>query len=180
MFELELIARELRHAIRGLRVRPGFTIVVILTLAFGIGANTAIFSLIYALLLRPFPYASPERLVRVRSLLTNTGAVRGGSLRDVEDWRLRGRTLSHIGAFTTFDCDIRGDGPAIPVRMAQLNPQALDALGVRPLVGRLFHAEEDVPGGDVHKAIISYGLWQRRFGGARDIVGRPIRTPQTR
>ncbi len=63
--------------------------------------------------------------------------------------------------------------------MAQLNPHALDALGVQPLVGRLFRAEEDVPGGDVHKAIISYGLWHRRFGGARDIVGRPIRTPQT-
>jgi putative ABC transport system permease protein len=179
VFEFDLIVRELRHAIRRLRARPAFTAVVVLTLALGIGANTAIFSLIYALLLRPFPYASPDRLVRVRSVLTNTSAVRGGSLRDVEDWRLRARTLSHIGAFTTFDSDIRGGGPAIPVRMAQLNPPALDALGVQPLVGRLFRAEEDLPGGDVHKAIISHGLWQRRFGGARDIVGRPIRTPQT-
>jgi putative ABC transport system permease protein len=175
----DLFIRELHHAVRRLRSRPGFTLVVILTLALGIGANTAIFSLIYALLLRPFPYESPDRLVRVRSLLTNTGAVRGGSLRDVEDWGRRSRTLTDIGAFTTFDSDIRGDGPALPVRMAQLNPQALHALGVQPLAGRLFRADEDIPGGDVHKAIISYGLWQRRFGGDAGIIGRSVRTPQT-
>lgn len=175
----DLVIRELRHAVRRLRHRPGFALIVIITLALGIGATTAVFSLVYALLLRPFPYQSPDRLVRVRSILTTTGAVRGGSLLDVEDWRRRSQTLSDVGAFTTFDSDIRGDGPAVPVRMAQLSPQALHALGVQPLLGRLFRPEEDIPGGDVHKALISHGLWQRRFGSDPTIVGRPIRTPQT-
>jgi hypothetical protein len=83
---------------------------------------------------------------------------------------------AHSGAF---DSDLRGDGPAEPIKLTQLQPQALSILGAAPVVGRMFPPEEDRPGGDVHKAPISYRLWQDRFGGDRQIVGRTIQTNQT-
>src|SRR5882724_6873448 len=156
----------MREGLRTFVRQPSFATVVVLTLALGIGANTAIFSLIYGILLRPFPYREPGRLVRIQSVYTKTtGAVRLCSLLDVEDWRRRNRTLADLRAHTgSFDSDLRGDGPAVPIQLAQLQPPALAILGVTPVVGRLFLPEEDRPGGDVHKALISYRLWQDRFG----------------
>jgi putative ABC transport system permease protein len=169
--------QDMRFAMRTLCKKPGFTAVVILTLALGIGANTAIFSLIYGVLLRPFPYREPDRLVKVESVYTKTtGVVRGCSLLDIEDWRRMNQTLIEIGAHTTFDADVRGDGPSEPVRMTQLNDGAMSSLGVNPVIGRLFLPEEDRKGGDVHKALISHRLWQQRFGGRPDIVGRTLQT----
>ena len=175
------IYRDLRESLRVFFRQPGFSAVVVLTLALGIGANTAIFSLIYGILLRPFPYREPDRLVRVQSVLAKSGgAVRPCSLADVDDIRKRNRTLVDLGAFSSsFDSDIRGDGPAEPIKLNQLQPQALSILGVTPVVGRLFLPEEDRPGGDVHKALIGYRLWQDRFSGDPNVVGRTIQTNQT-
>jgi hypothetical protein len=108
-----------------------------------------VFSLVYAILLRPFPYADPDRLVRIQSVHARTDVVREASLPDAEEWRRRASTLQHVGAYTSFDSDIRGNGPAEPVRMAQVDPEALAALGVAPALGRLFLSEENRPGGDV-------------------------------
>jgi predicted permease len=174
---METLWQDIRYAIRSLQKRPGFTLVVLLTLALGSGANTAIFSLIYGILLRPFPYREPDRLVKVESVYTKTtGVTRGCSLLDIEDWRRMNQTLVNLGAQATFDADVRGDGPSEPVRMTQLNAGALAILGVSPVLGRLFLPEEDRKGGDVHKALISHRLWQQRFGGAPDIVGRTLQT----
>jgi len=163
--------------LRALRKRPGFTLIIVITLALGIGMNTAIFSLIYGILLRPFPYREPNRLVKVESVYTKgAGVARGCSLLDIEDWRRMNRTLTDLGAHATFDADVRGDGPSEPVRMTQLNDGALAGLGVNPVIGRLFLPEEDRRGGDVHKALISHRLWQQRFGGATDIVGQKLQT----
>jgi putative ABC transport system permease protein len=174
---METLRQDLRFGLRTLAKRPGFTLVVALTLALGIGATTAIFSLIYGILLKPFPYRAPERLVRIQSVNTKTTqSQRGGSLPDVEDWRRMNRTLEDLGAYTTFDSDIRGDGPSEAVKMSQLNPQALSILGVTPIIGRMLKPEEDIKGGDVHKALISFRLWQQRFGGDPNIVGRSVQT----
>jgi putative ABC transport system permease protein len=172
-----ILWQDLRFAIRALRRRPAFTFVVALTLALGIGATTAIFSLIYGILLRPFPYREPDRLVRIQTVFAKPGgSVRGSSLRDVEDWRRLNHTLEDLGAYIAFDSDVRGDGPAEAIRMSQLNPGALSILGVNPILGRLFLPEEDQQGGDVHKALISYDLWQRRFGADPNVIGKSLQT----
>jgi putative ABC transport system permease protein len=175
---LRLVGSRLRGSLRGLRTQPAVAAVVILTLGLGIGVNTAVFSFVYGILLRPLPYPEPERLVRLFTVAAKEGGREtGSSLMDIEDWVREGRSLEAAGAYTEFDSDVRGDGPAQPVRMCQLNAGALQALGVRPLLGRLFEPDEDRTGGDVHKAVISYGLWQGRFGGAPDILGRRLETP---
>jgi len=174
---METLWQDIRYAIRSLWKKPGFTLVVTLTLALGIGANTAIFSLIYGILLRPFPYREPDRLVKIESVYTKTtGVVRGCSLLDIEDWRRMNRSLVDLGAHTTSDADVRGDGPSEPVRLTQLNDGALNSLGVSPIIGRLFLLGEDRKGGDVFKAVISHRLWRQRFGGAPDIAGRSLQT----
>jgi putative ABC transport system permease protein len=122
---METIWQDIRFGVRTLLKKPGFSTVVILTLALGIGATTAIFSLIYGILLKPFPYRAPEQLARIQSVNFKTSqSYRGGSLPDVEDWRRLNRTLEELGAYTTFDSDIRGDGPSEAVKLSQLNPQA--------------------------------------------------------
>jgi len=174
---METLWQDMRLSMRVLRKSPGFTAVVALTLALGIGANTAVFSLVYSVLLRPFPYREPDRLVKVESVYTKgAGVARGCSLLDIEDWRRMNRTLVDLGAYVTFDADVRGDGPSVPVRLTQLNAGAMGSLGVNPALGRLFLPEEDRKGGDVFKAVISHRLWQQRFGGATDIVGRALQT----
>jgi putative ABC transport system permease protein len=171
------LLRDLFLAARLLRSRKGYAVTVVLTLTLGIGATVTIASFAYALLLRPFPYAEPDRLVRVQSVYTKDGGQRrGASLLDVEDYRRRSRMLSGIGSFTTTDAQLAGDGQADVVAMTQLHPQALALTGVRPVLGRLLLDEEDRTGADVHKAVISYELWQSRFGGDRGVLGRLLRT----
>jgi predicted permease len=168
---------DLRIASRALLKERAFSAVVVLTLALGIGTNTAIFSFVYGILLRPFDYPDPHQLVRVSSIFTKeAGREAGSSLLDVEDWGRAARHLVAIGAYTEFDTDVRGDGPAQPIRMNQLNAGALQALGVQPVLGRLFTAAEDRSGGDVLQALISHGLWQSRYGGAPDVLGKVLDT----
>ena len=163
---------------RSLLRAPAFSVPAALTIALGIGAVTAIFSLVYAILLRPFPYPDADRLVRVFTVAAREqGAERNCSLLDIEEYNLRSRTLENVGGYTVFDSQIEGDGAAEPIVIAQLNQEALRAVGVQPFLGRLFKPEEDRKGGPVNKALLSYGLWQSRYGAGRDILGRLIRLP---
>ena len=148
------------------------------TIALGIGAATAVFSLVYAILLRPFPYPDADRLVRVFTVAEGEqGAERNCSLLDIEEYNRRSSLLENIGGYTVFDSQIEGDGLAEAVVIAQLNQEAMHAVGVQPVLGRLFTAEEDRQGGPVNKALLGYGLWQGRYGGAPDALGRMIRLP---
>lgn len=163
---------------RSLLRAPAFSVPAALTIALGIGAVTAIFSLVYAILLRPFPYPDADRLVRVFTVAVGEqGAERNCSLLDIEEYNLRSRTLENVGGYTVFDSQIEGDGAAEPIVLARLNQEALRAVGVQPFLGRLFKPEEDRKGGPVNKALLSYGLWQSRYGAERDILGRLIRLP---
>ena len=163
---------------RALGRAPSFTVPAVVTIALGIGAATTVFSLVYAILLRPFPYPAADRLVRVFTVAEGEqGAERDGSLLDIEEYNRRSSLLENIGGYTVFDSQIEGDGLAEAVVIAQLNQEVMHAVGVQPFLGRLFTEEEDRKGGPVNKALLGYGLWQRRYGGAPDALGQMIRLP---
>ena len=163
---------------RALGRAPSFTVPAVVTIALGIGAATAVFSLVYAILLRPFPYPDADRLVRVFTVAEGEqGAERDCSLLDIEEYNRRSSLLENIGGYTVFDSQIEGDGLAEAVVIAQLNQEVMHAVGVQPFLGRLFTEEEDRKGGPVNKALLGYGLWQRRYGGAPDALGQMIRLP---
>jgi putative ABC transport system permease protein len=168
---------DLRDALRALAIRPSFSLVLLVTLGLGIGTTATIFSFVYALLLRPYPYHEPDRLVRVQTVAAKEGGARRGcSLRDIDDYRRRATRLEGIGAHVVFDTRLLTDGPPEVVSMSQINAQAFSLLGVRPALGRVLLPEEDVPGGDVYKAVISHDLWLSRFSADAAVIGKPLRT----
>lgn len=173
---METLWQDARYAMRSLGKRPGFSAVVILTLALGIGANTAIFSLIYGILLRPFPYRDADRIVRVESVNTKTtGNIQGGSQLDLGDWQRHTQSFDSFGLYITFPSILNtGVGASQSVTLTFASQQVFPLLGVNPVLGRSFQPEEDQIGGDVLKAVLSYGLWQSSFGGARDVLGKTV------
>jgi predicted permease len=172
------IHQSLWQSWRHLRRRPWGALVVVITLALAIGANTAIFTLVYGFLLRPFPFDESDRLVRLRSIATGAGqAGTDMSVPDLLDYRAAARAFVDIGILAERTIDLVDGGIAQSVDAAVSTPGALNVLGVTPLLGRTFLEEEDRPGSAGDKAILSYDLWQSRYGGARDILGRRIRTP---
>lgn len=170
----------IRPTLRSLFREPSFAIPGLLTVALGIGVSSAVFALVYAVLLRPLPYGDPEQLVRVYTVLAqDRGQERNASLLDIEEYNRRSKLLENFGAWTVFDSQLEGDGATQAVTICQLNQEALRSLKVAPILGRIFSPEEDRPGGPVHKAVISNALWQSRYGGDRNIIGRTLRTPMT-
>jgi putative ABC transport system permease protein len=171
---IETIARDVRFAIRGLRKEPGFTAVSVLTLALGIGANTAIFTVVNAVLIQPLPYPDAHQLVQVWE--TNPQANRWGdwaSYPDFEDWRRDTTTLEAMAAFRYGRLRLTdGEYPEMLVSVRG-TPDLFSVLRVSPMLGRAFLPDEGSAGrSDV--AVLSYGLWQRRFGSEPTVVGRRI------
>ncbi len=174
---LEAIWRELRFAVRSLLRAPLATAVMIAILAAGIGLNTAVYSVLYGILLRPYPYASPERIVRIASApIKEPGNRVGVSLPDFEDFRHDARTVQDLSAWTTERINLIDDGVAAPVDAGVISPGLFATLGVKLAMGREFLPQEDIAGGDVNKVILSHDLWEKRFQGDREILGRVIRT----
>jgi putative ABC transport system permease protein len=165
--------QDLRFARRSLRARPGFTLTVLVTLAIGIGANAAIFSVVDSVLLRQLPFARPERLVHLSE--TARGEAKSYaqvSYPDFLDWRARSHAFTALGAYLEGSFVLGGDRPAATFGV-QVTSNFFDVLGVRPLVGRAFVAGEDQPDAP-RVAVISYGLWERGFGRTPRIVGETI------
>src|SRR5262245_38030631 len=166
---------DVRHAIRTFRMSPGFTAVTILTLALGIGANTAMFSIVNSLLLRALPVERPDRLVL---LLSNPSVTPASPFSNPvwEQIRDRGDSFESAFAFSrrTTRFNLAMGGPADPVDGIFASGAYFETLGVRPVLGRLFTRDDDRPGGGASGAVavISHTLWQRRFNGALDVVGR--------
>src|SRR5688572_25615808 len=169
---METILRDLRFAARTLVRSPGFTIAAVATLGLGIGATTMVFSLVNAILLRPFPYTQPAELVRVTEM-DRSGEFESTSYPNFVDYRSGMRTLSGLGAFGTETLTLLAQSGAVRVEGAAISYNLFDILGIRPLIGRSFRADEDVPNAE-RVVLLGYGLWQRSFCGDRALVGRTV------
>jgi putative ABC transport system permease protein len=167
--------QDLRHGARMLLKKPGFTLIAVITLGLGIGANTAIFSVVNAVLLQPLPYGEPDRLVWMWGNIRNGGNRASVSPPDFLDYRAQNRVFEQFGASFTIASPVNLTGGGEPERLNARVATAnyFDALGVRPLHGRVFKKEEE-QFGQHRVAVLSHGLWVRRFGEDPAIVGRTI------
>ncbi len=166
--------QDLRFALRQLAKSPGFVLIAVLTLALGIGANTAIFSVVDALLLKPLPYPDSGRLVQVwESPNTGGRAIACGGV--FMDWQDHTTRLEAIAAVHNVNQNLTGEGDPVRVAGLQVSADYLRVLRVNPILGRGFIAADDAPGGDRHVAVISHSMWQTRFQGDPAVIGRPLR-----
>ena len=173
--------QDLRLAARILRKQPGFTLTAVLTLALGIGANTAIFSLINATLLRPLPYKNPDQIVMVWG--TNPGGFgwrgkTGFSAPSFLDYQQQNQVFDHMATFNSVDFTLVGDDNSERIRGGTVTAEFFDLLAIHPMLGRTFVAEDNQPGRD-HVVVLSYGLWQQRFAANQHIIGQTIRLDAT-
>jgi len=161
------LAGDVRYAVRALRRRPGFTIVAILTLALGIGANAAIFSAVRGILLSPLPFRAPERLVSFNAEQFIANA-------ELLHLQQNARTLDGVAALSPgWGMALTGRGEATQLNTNRVSTNLLDVLGVRPMLGRTFVDGESIPGRET-VAILSHALWAERFGSDRSIIGRSM------
>ncbi len=169
---LDHLRQDVRYGLRGLRHNPGFAAVVILTLALGIGANTAIFSVVQGVLLRPLPYAEPGRLVTLNQSAPKAGRpALGFSVPDFTDFRERTRAFSALSEYHSMWFILLGREEPERVQTGVVSDNFFDLLGVKPLHGRTFLPGEDRPGAPA-VLVLSHEYWQRSFGGDPGVVGR--------
>ena len=170
----ETFVQDVLFAWRNLRRNPGFAAVAIATLALGIGGLTAMFSAFDTILIRPLPYADPERLVMVWDDLSKTDDRTKSAPAPAEwyEWRRLNTIFTDIASTQPADATLSGDAAPEQVPARKVTGNLWSVLGVKPLIGRVFNDEEDRNGTRV--AVISYGLWQRRYGGSPDLLGRKI------
>ena len=169
---METLFKDLRYGIRGLLKRPGFTAVAIVTLALGIGANTAIFSVVNAVVLRPLPYADPDRLVTLWETIPGSDR-RSVAPGNFFDWRSQNETFQDMAATFNGNFNLTSDGEPERIDGATITSNLMSVLGASAQLGRTFQPDDDEHQ-DRSVAIISDGLWKRRFGADRNVVGRTI------
>ena len=171
---MELLLRDIRFGLRGLIKRPGFTVIALITLALGIGANTAIFSVVNAVLLRPLPFQKPEELVIVWEDATFAGFPHNTPApANYVDWKAQNQSFADMAASNETSFNLTGDGEPERVASYSVTANFFPLLGVQPLLGRSFLTEEDRPGAN-KVVVLSYSLWQSRYGGDRNILNRSI------
>src|SRR4029078_2594670 len=169
---METFFQDLRFGARTLARNPGFACVAVLTLALGIGANAAIFSVGNAVLLRPLPWGEPDRTVMIWSRWTafDKTWVSDG---EVNDYRRESHTLADVAAWSDGQVNLTGDGEPERVAAGNVTANLFGVLGSAPVKGRVFTPQEDVPNGP-GVVVMGYGLWQRRYAADPNIVGRTI------
>jgi putative ABC transport system permease protein len=169
---VSLISEDIRHAVRALRTRPASTLVIIITLALGIGANSAIFTVVNAVLLKPLPFAAPERVVMLTEVdpQGRDGLV---SLAALDEWQPALKSITGVSLMAGQTANLTGVSEPDRLRAGFVTWAFFDMLGVQPLVGRGFRSGEDMPGA-AKTAVLTYRTWQLRFGGDPGIVGRPL------
>ena len=173
-FWLETLWADTRYALRTLRKNPGFAAIAILTLALGIGANTAIFSVVYAVLFKPLPYANPEQLVIVFSAKPQEGvAMTGASYPNFEDWREQNHVFSELAGNQEHDLTLTGRGEPFVVGTGVVTPEVFALLAEAPLAGRTF-VSDDGRRGAAPVVILSEHLWRSRFGADPNIIGSSV------
>src|SRR5437773_1858542 len=171
-----IVLQDLRYAFRTLLASPGFTVVALVVLALGISANSSIFTVVNAVLLRALPFREPERLVMIweKSPKGERNVVNPVNFLD---WRDRNRVFEGISAVFQMPSNLTGDGEAEQVSAGLVSANFFALLGASPALGRVFSPQEDQPGQSpaVANIVLSYGLWQRRFGGDPGVLGKSVR-----
>jgi hypothetical protein len=157
------MSQDLRHALRTLGKSPGFTAVVVFTLALGIGANAAIFSILHVVLVRPLPYAEPERLIRLFETFGSEGWSGSVSVPNFRDWREQNTAFQTLIAYQHGSLNLQGVSDPERLRSVHASAELFEMLGARPLLGRTFRSGEDAPE-RASLVVLSEGLWRRRFG----------------
>ena len=171
---METLWQDLRFGLRQLLRKPSFTLIAVLSLALGIGANTAIFSLVDAVLIRPLPFSDPDRLVMVWEDATKVGFPRNTPApANYVDWKTQNKVFEDMAAITYGSYALTDEGEPEKVESQNVTANFFPLLGVKPILGRTFTEEEDKPGAN-RVALISYSLWQRRFGGDSALIGKEI------
>jgi putative ABC transport system permease protein len=169
---MDSLLQDLRYAVRTLVKNPGFSTLAVLCLAAGVGVNSTVFSIVDAILIRPFPFKQPESIVALHTTRKANGIDRGGvSYLDFRDWTERTHAFTDISAFTGQTFIVSEGGESERVVGAPLTWNLFSLLGVQPVLGRQFREEEDRPGGQ-HVVILSDALWKRRYAGEPGVVGR--------
>jgi predicted permease len=172
---LESLLQDLRYGARMLRKNTGFTMVAVLTLALGIGANSAAFSLVETVLLRPLPYQAPERLLLVTETLPQLGSDEVGvSAAEYFDYRDRSRSFSQVAAYESDGFNLTGEGAPLRVNAVQLSASAFPLLGINPSLGRTFTEDEDRYGA-ARVAVLSNALWKDHYGADPHIIGKIVK-----
>ena len=171
--------QDIRHALRQINRNRAFAAVAILTLALGIGANTAIFSIVNAILLRPLPYKHPDRLVRIVENIPPGESITGAPERTTgmspdqfQEWRSMTKTLSGMALDVPVSMTLTGR-ESVRLSGARVSPSIFPMLGFQPMLGRVFQPEEEKPGFE-RVVILSHGTWQRVFGADLQILGRTV------
>jgi putative ABC transport system permease protein len=171
---METLLKDFRYGIRSLLRRPSFTAIAVITLALGIGANTAIFSLVNAVLLRSLPFADPDRLVMIWEDASFAGFPRNTPApANYVDWKIQGQSFADMAAQDMRSFNLTGDGEPEKVEAFGVTANFFPLLGIKPALGRAFTNEEDKPGAN-KVVVINYNLWQQRYGGEQNIIGRQL------
>jgi putative ABC transport system permease protein len=168
---MEKLIQDLRYGMRTILKQPGFTAIAVIALALGIGANTAIFSIVNAVLLRPLPFANPDGIMMVFNTAEKENRI-PVSYPDFIDWRERQQSFELLSAYSSRDFTLTGTGDPVRLRGAMVTGELLPILGVQPKLGRFFRADEDKPG--VRVAILSHRMWQEHFASDPDICDKTI------
>jgi len=172
---MRALLQDLRFGARMLWKNPGFTLIVLLTLSLGIGANTAIFSVVNTVMLSQLPFKNADRLVRLNESNPERGwPTFSASHPNFLDWRARNQTFEAMAATSGDNFNLNLGGDVEVIRGAVITADFLTVLGVSPALGRNFMPEEDRPGGNTRVALITHGFWQRRFGGDPGVVGKTL------
>jgi putative ABC transport system permease protein len=171
---METLLRDIRVGFRSLRQRPAFTSVALLTLALGIGASTAIFSVIDAAMLRPLPFPDPDRLGLVWGVAGPDRDVRGASPIEIDDWAAQSSSFTAMSRYDETSVNLSGNGEAEQIAAETVSPGFFEIVGVMPVLGHAIEPEDDQPGG-TGGAVISDDLWHSRFGGDPAVLGKSIR-----
>ena len=169
---LEAALQDIRFAVRMLRKNIGFTTVAVITLALGIGANTAVFSVVYGVLLRPLPYSEPDRLVRLVETTPNgSGTVSPPNYLDLAE---QNRSFQSVAAYNSNAAPMTGAGDPENVTLTNVTGELFNALGARPELGRMLDRRDQASGHD-HVVLLSHGLWMRKFGGNPSVIGATVK-----
>jgi len=173
---MQSLFSDFRYAVRNLLKRPGFTAIAVITLALGIGANSAIFSTVNSLLINPLPFPQQDRVVTIWDTNPSRGVTHNEvSMADYLDWRAQSRSFEQLALERWWSTNLTGGDTPERVQGFLVTANFLDVLSVKPIKGRTFAEEENQPGKD-RVAIITFSLWQRRFGSDPNIINKTITT----